>query len=133
MTPKFLSKRNYSGGERYLTPKIRKHIEQIEEKLEQCFTHGPPKEGKAYKLYKHLRLRQDQLLRFLYNPSVPFDNNASERALRHWALLKKVFGGFRTPDGIRRYDILLSVIESAKRQKLNVLDVLSGQSQLTLR
>ena len=121
---------NYSGGGRYPGLKIREQIQAIEAKLAHCFAHGPPQSSKAIRLYKHLRMRQDQLLRFLYNPNVPFDNNASERALRHWALLRKVFGGFRTLTGISRYDILLSVIESAKRQRLNVLDVLSGQAQL---
>ncbi len=116
---------NYSGG-------YREHIYQIEKELSQCFAHGPPRSSKGLLLFKHLRLRQDQLLRFLYSPSVPYDNNGSERALRHWALLRKVFGGFRTMTGVARYDVLLSVIESAKRQRLNVLDVLSGQAQLFL-
>jgi len=106
-------------------------LRKIEAQLAGCFAHAPPKNDKARRLHKHLRYRQDLLLRFLYDPRVPYDNNGSERALRHWALLRKVFGGFRTLEGINRYDVLLSVIESAKRQKLNLLDVLSGKAQLS--
>ena len=71
-------------------------------------------------------------LHFLYDPNVPPTNNDSERPLRQTKLLQKVFGGFRTLQGVQRYDVFLSIIQSAKRQNLNVLDVLIGKSHLDI-
>ncbi len=113
MTRKQGAPRNYSGGGAWSGPKARERIQKIEAELARCFSQSPPKNIRSRNLYQHRRLRQDQLLRFLYCANVPYDNNSSERALRHWALLRKVFGGFRTLNGIGRYDVLLSVIESA--------------------
>jgi transposase len=107
-------------------------IEAFEKQVAECFGLDPPKSEKGQGIFKKLRLGQDRMLRFLYDPIIPPTNNDSERPLRHWALLKKVFGGFRSLEGIRRYDVLLSVIQSAKRQNLNVLDVLSGKAQLSI-
>ena len=117
-------------GQDYHPPKHQSTIAQIETQLSECFAHPPPEHEKSKKLHKHLRVRQDQITRFLHDPQVPPDNNASERALRHFALLRKVFGGFRTLTGIQRYDVLLSISQSAKKQGLNVLDVLSRKVQL---
>jgi len=117
-------------GEPYQPNQHREQIREIESWLADCFAHGPPQGKHSAKLYKGLRNHLDKLLRFLHEPDVPPTNNDSERPLRHWALLKKVFGGFRTLAGIQRYDVILSVIQSAKRQGLNGLDVLSGRSQI---
>lgn len=119
-------------GENYQPQQHQETIREFEEQLNQCFAHAPPEEKRAARLHKHLRVRKDKLLRFLYDPMVPTTNNDSERPLRHTKLLQKVFGGFRTLPGIQRYDVFLSIIQSAKRQKLNILDVLSGKLQLDL-
>lgn len=118
-------------GETYQPKQHREKIAQLEKQLADCFAHGPPEHRKSATLFKKLRCCQDKLLRFLHDPNIPPTNNDSERPLRQWALLKKVFGGFRTLEGINRYDILLSVIQTAKRQGLNVLDILSHRSQLS--
>lgn len=120
-------------GETYNPQECRDTIHYAENKLAACFAHPPPDED-AYKksrtLFKSLKDKQDCLLRFLHDPQVPPTNNDSERPLRHVALLRKVFGGFRTLEGAQRYDVFLSVIQSAKRQGLNVLHVLQGKTQL---
>jgi len=117
-------------GENYQPGECRQAIGKLEDDLSQCFAHGPPEGKHSARLYRGLRCHLDKLIRFLHDPDVPPTNNDSERPLRHWALLKKVFGGFRTLPGVNRYDVLLSIVQSAKRQGLNVLDVLSGQVQI---
>jgi transposase len=102
--------------------------------LAQCFVTPPPPDNPAFQksraLFNSLNHKQDCLLHFLHDPLVPPTNNDSERPLRHIALLRKVFGGFRSLAGANRYDVILSVIQSAKRQGLNVLHVLQGSTSL---
>jgi transposase len=90
----------------------------------------PPPTAEARILFRSLVGRQHQLLLFLANPAVPHHNNASEQALRQPVVHRKVLGGFRTEQGAKAQDILLSVIETAKRQSLNVFDVLCKRDAL---
>jgi transposase len=101
-----------------------------ERRLEKCFLHSPPEDEKFKKsrsMYNTLKEKQECLLRFLHDPLVPPTNNDSERPLRHVTLFRKVSGGFRTLSGARRFDVFLSIIQSAKRQGLNVLQVIQGK------
>jgi len=103
----------------------------FEERLDQLFANPPPpQQEEAMRLYKGLLGRQKQLLYFLRNLHVPFHNNASESALRDRKMHLKVIGGFRTLDGAKCADRIASVIESAIRQGLDILEVLSGKLQL---
>lgn len=122
-------------------PKTRQDtIRYIEKKLAACFSKPPPEKPtekekedlyqKSRAMFKTLKDKQDCLLRFLHDPDVPPTNNNSERPLRHVALFRKVFGGFRTLEGAQRYDVFLSLIQSAKRQGVNVLHVLQGKVPL---
>jgi transposase len=119
-------------GEEYDPHSYRSEILLFESRLAACFNLPLPDCPKGKAIFGKLKLGQDRMLRFLHDPRVPPTNNDSERPLRHWALLKKVFGGFRTFEGVHRYDILLSIIQTAKRQGLNVLHVLSGSIQLSI-
>jgi len=51
------------------------------EKLEKK-KRGPPKQSKAYNLLNRMKKRIDDVLRFILNSAVPFDNNLSERDVR---------------------------------------------------
>ena len=66
---------------------------------------------------------------FLYNPTVPPDNNASERALRNSVIHRKVSGGFRSQDGADAHAAVASVVDTAKQndeQPFSVLSTLIG-------
>lgn len=123
--------RNQQGDE-YDPASHSETILRFERRLAACFDLPQPECPKGKAIFGKLKLGQDKMRRFLHDPRVPPTNNDSERPLRHWALLKKVFGGFRTLEGVRRYDILLSIIQTAKRQGLNVLQVLSGRIQIAI-
>ena len=57
----------------------------------------------ARSLLRRLERRKAEVLRFLSDPSAPFDNNLAERDLRMVKLRQKVSGCFRTEDDARRF------------------------------
>lgn len=89
------------------------------------------KEAEAALLRRLTKYKTNHLL-FLQDFEVGFDNNMSERDLRKCKNRQKVSGGFRTPDGCAMFCDILSIIETAKRDSLNVLEaiheVLSGKT-----
>jgi transposase len=76
------------------------------------------------RLQKRFKKHQEKILRFMNSPDIPPDNNGSERAIRNAKVKQKVSGGYRSLRGAERQAILLSVIETAKKQDLNVLAII---------
>jgi transposase len=91
----------------------------------------------AIKLRNRFRKHKDKILYFMSDPDIPPDNNGSERAVRPAKTKQKVSGGFRSNRGADRHALLLSVIETAKKQDLNVLEtikkLLSGEDVVLFR
>lgn len=93
----------------------------------------PPKEEKAdasakrYKvvrakrrdparpLIRRLQTRREQVLRFLTDFRVAFDNNATERDIRMVKLRQKIGGRFRTPAGVQAFCRIRSYLAGAVR------------------
>ena len=73
------------------------------------------------RLQKRICKHHHEILHFLHDPDVPFHNNDSERAIRKFKVKHKISGGFRSQRGADRYSILLSIIETSKKQKMNLL------------
>jgi transposase len=72
-------------------------------------------------LVKRLQRRRDEILRFMTDQSVPFDNNGSERDLRMVKLQQKISGCFRTPDGARNFCRVRSYLSTARKQGHSLL------------
>jgi len=66
-------------------------------------------------LKKGLAKCRDYIFTFLTNPEVPYDNNASERAIRKIKVKQKVSGCFRTNDGADIFMKLHSIAETAMK------------------
>jgi transposase len=75
-------------------------------------------------LIKRLQKRRDEVLRFMTNLAVPFDNNGSERDLRMVKLQQKISGCFRTPDGARVFCRVRSYLSTARKQGYSLLSSL---------
>ena len=56
---------------------------------------------------------------FLYDFNMPFDNNLSERDLRHVKIKQKVSGHFNSIEGIKIYLNIKSIIGTLKKQGRN--------------
>ena len=77
-----------------------------------------------------LASKKDYLFTFLDNPDVPYDNNASERAVRPAKTKQKVAGLFRTFLGAEAYAIIHSIIDTAKKQAVSPFNELQMIAQL---
>lgn len=75
-------------------------------------------------LMKRFITHRDKILTFMDYKDVPPDNNTSEQAIRKSKIKMKVSGGFRSEHGAKTYAILLSIIETCKKQKLNILQAI---------
>ncbi|MEZ5326193.1 MAG: transposase [Verrucomicrobiales bacterium] len=69
--------------------------------------------------------RSDEVMAFLVHAEVPFDNNEAERDLRMIKVKQKISGCFRSIDHGRAFAKLRSIIASAKKQAINVLEILT--------
>ena len=66
------------------------------------------------------KYRENHLL-FLKRFEVPIDNNMSERDLRKVKNRQKMAGGFRKEKGQKMYCRILSIVETLKRRKMNLM------------
>ncbi len=84
------------------------------------------------KLQRRFQKHQNNILTFLSDPVLPFHNNSSEQAIRNAKLHKKISGGFRSERGARRHAVLLSIVETCKKRKMDILSSLKQLFQGTL-
>ena len=85
-------------------------------------TRGKPKRSESHNLLLALNKYHQEVLAFLTDPAVPFDNNLAERDLRMVKTKQKVSGSFRSPAGGQAFASIRSYISTLKKQKINVLD-----------
>jgi transposase len=74
-----------------------------------------------------LRLRdfQEDVLRFIADFTIPFTNNQAEQDLRMMKVRMKISGSFRTFDGAKTFADIRSVISTARKHRLNILQTLT--------
>ena len=75
-------------------------------------------------LVKRLRECREEVLRFMTDLTVAFDNNGSERDLRVVKLAQKTSGCFRTAAGAGRFCRIRSYLSSVRKQKQPLLAAL---------
>ena len=75
----------------------------------------------ARNLLKRFKDYKSDILRFLTDSRVPFDNNQAERDVRMVKVKKKVSGGFRTMAGARQFARIRGVVSTLRKQGRDVL------------
>jgi transposase len=93
---------------------------------------NPPPEGhdpvrkQARNLLLRMQRRQDEVLRFMTDLMVPFDNNQAERDLRMIKLQQKTSGCFRTQGGAANFCRIRSYLSTMRKQGKSVLKALES-------
>jgi transposase len=95
--------------------------EYIEEEIKQKRVEPNSALGKAY---EYMRNNKGCLTKFLEQEGVPLDNNCAERALKKTVLMRKNSLFYKTEHGAVIGDMLMSVIETCRLNKVNVWEYL---------
>jgi transposase len=86
-----------------------------------------PRSVPAYQaLADHLLRYAESWFSFLTEPSIPATNWLAEQAIRPAVVNRKVWGGNRTAAGAVAQGVLMSVIETCRRQARSALDCISA-------
>ena len=127
-------KENGKIGKKKLKKLFRKYDFILAEGLEQeppinipeFIKPGRLKKTKSRLLLEDFKKKKKQILRFLSDPLVPFDNNLAERDLRMVKLKQKISGCFRSKKGSQIFCRIRSYISTIRKQGYAVLQSLSS-------
>ena len=109
------------GCSNFEQSQLERFSRRYDEILENGFNENKTLKSKYYKdeekkLLNRLKKYKENHLLFVYDFSIPFDNNLSERDLRHVKSKLKISGCFRSETGMQNY---LSIVSTCRKKALN--------------
>ena len=128
MTKLLLEAKTYSEETEYPLPlsKIQEFEKRYQQIIEESYRENPlklhEKNTDSVRLLNRLSKRQEEVLEFLYQVEVPFDNNLAERDVRMTKTKQKISGCFRTEKGAHCFARIRGFISTCQKQGLNIIE-----------
>ena len=110
--------------------KLEKYSKRYDEIIEEGYRENKKIKSKflrqeEQRLLNRLKKYKENHIIFLYDFNMPFDNNLSERDLRHVKSKQKISGHFNSMKGIENYLNIKSIIGTCKKQAINFYEIIS--------
>lgn len=86
---------------------------------------GRAKQRPGHNLLERLKTFKTETLRFMSDFDIPFTNNLAEQDLRMMKVRMKISGCFKTLEGAQIFARLRSVVSTARKQGVNILQTLA--------
>ena len=84
------------------------------------------KKSTSLNLLNRLSGYKNQILAFMYDFDIPFDNNLAERDLRMTKVKQKISGTFRSKDGANAFTRIRGYVSTVRKNGLNTLDCIKS-------
>lgn len=85
---------------------------------------GSPRKTKTQNMLQRFEKHKEDILRFMINFSIPFDNNLAEQAIRMMKVKQKISGCFRSKDGASSFAIIRSYIDTMRKNGYAIMDAI---------
>lgn len=85
---------------------------------------GKPKRGEPLNLLDRFKNLPKEVLAFMYDFNVPFDNNLAERDIRMMKLHQKISGIFRSKQGADMFCRIRGFISTVRKHNMNVINAI---------
>jgi hypothetical protein len=92
-------------------PRLKRRLQKISQ-----FHYHTESKQKLKKARNRITRDTDNLLTCLKHDNVLPENNTAERAIRPQVVMRKIFGGSRSPSGAKAHEVNTSVIETKLKQ-----------------
>lgn len=101
--------------------KQRPYYQKVQKLINDKKARGKPKRSKDHNLFLALWKSRNDILRFIHNEDVPFDNNQAERDLRMFKVKMKISNLFKSSDWLNVHATIRSYISTVAKKKMDIL------------
>ena len=105
------------------------NVLRLKNRMDHYFDYGW-KEKECQKAIQYMINGLEKWFTFMFVPGVPPTNNMNERDIRKHVMKRKISGTFRSEEGLHNHCIVLSILQTWRKQNKNVFRSLTEQIRL---